>query len=111
MLNLSVLKTDYFNKIVKNLSKRYRNIEYDIDYFIDNIESIEYLGTAIGKHIYKTRIKNSDNKKGKSGGYRIISYLRLVDKELTLIYIYSKSDYDNIDEKLIDKLVLDTLNT
>lgn len=109
MINLRVSKTDYFNKLVKQLSKKYRNIETDIDNFIDNIQTIESLGVSIGKNVYKVRLQNTDNKKGKSGGYRFITYLKLVDKELILIYIYSKSDLENVDEKTIDKLISDTL--
>jgi hypothetical protein len=58
--------------------------------------------------IYKTRIANSDKHSGKSGGYRLISYLKLVDNELYLIYIYDKSDFENLSENKIDQLILDT---
>ncbi len=107
MLKLEVTKTEYFGKLVKKLAKKYRSIEKDIDLFLDSIETIEQLGTPLGKNLYKARIQNSDNVKGKSGGYRLISYLKLINNELTLIYIYSKSEYENIDEKLLDKLILD----
>jgi hypothetical protein len=106
MLKLNVTKTDHFEKLVTKLSKKYRNIEKDIDSFLDKIEDIKDLGVSLGNSLYKARIRNTDNKKGKSGGYRIITYLQLKDNELTLIYIYSKSELANIKESELDKIIL-----
>jgi mRNA-degrading endonuclease RelE of RelBE toxin-antitoxin system len=44
---------------------------------------------------YKVRIKNSNAKKGKSGGYRIIYYLKS-QNNILLITLYSKSDRTDI---------------
>ena len=109
MLKLSVSKTDYFERLVSKLSKRYRNIEQDIDIFIDSIEEIKDIGISLGNNLYKARIKNSDKSKGKSGGYRLITYLQLKDKELTLVYIYSKSDLGNVKELYLDELIKKTV--
>lgn len=110
MDKFKVDKTDLFKKLVKKLLKRYKNIENDIDDFLDNVSAVEHLGNSLGKNLYKARIKNSDIKKGKSGGYRLISYLQIKENTLTLIYIYSKSDVDNINEKELDKIVLKSLS-
>lgn len=108
MLKLNVGKTDYFYKLVKKLIKKYRNIENDIDEFLDNIDDIKDLGIPLGHNLYKVRIKNTDNNKGKSGGYRLITYLQLRENELTLIYIYSKSDLENISESVLDNIIIST---
>ncbi|MFH1005613.1 MAG: type II toxin-antitoxin system RelE/ParE family toxin [Bacteroidota bacterium] len=109
MLKLKVVKTDYFYKLVKNLTKKYRNIENDIDDFLDNIDDLKDLGIPLGHNIYKARIKNTDNNKGKSGGYRLITYLQLKENELTLIYIYSKSELENISESVLDNIIINTI--
>lgn len=106
MLSLNVNKTDYFVKLVTKLSKKYRNIEKDIDCFLDKIEDIKDLGVPLGNSLYKARIRNTDNNKGKSSGYRVVTYLQLKDNELTLIYIYSKSELENIKESVLDKIIL-----
>jgi len=56
---------------------------------------------------YKIRLKNSDNQKGKSGGYRVIYFVIDNDKLITLLSIYSKSDLENINENEIDKKILE----
>ena len=111
MHKFDVYKTDYFAKLVKKLSKKYPSIENDIDDFLDKIDDIKDLGVVLGQNLYKVRLKNTDNNKGKSGGYRLISYLLLKEKELTLLYIYSKSDIANIKETDLDKIILKTLRS
>lgn len=101
---LRVEETETFSKCLKKLQKRFKNIQTDCDNFIDKIDTLESLGTSLGNGIYKVRIANSNKKSGKSAGYRLISYLKLTDSELYLMYIYDKSDTDNISEKQIDEL-------
>ncbi len=110
MHNLNVSKTDYFGKLIKKLAKKYPNIELDVDSFLDSIENVKDLGVALGNNLYKARIKNTDNSKGKSGGYRLISYLLLTENNLTLVYIYSKAELATINESILDKIVLDSFN-
>jgi len=79
-----------------------------IDEFLDNIEDINDLGIPLGHNLYKARIKNTDNNKGKSGGYRLITYLQLINNDLTLIYIYSKSELENVGESVLDNIIIST---
>ena len=52
------------------------------------------------------RVKNSDKNKSQSAGYRLISYLAIIDNELHLLYIYDKGKLENLTEKEIDNLIL-----
>lgn len=109
MTDFKITQTRLFEKLIKKLSKRYINIESDIDLFIDTLKTSKDLGIPLGKNLFKVRIKNSDIIKGKSAGYRLISYLNFVKKEITFIYIYSKSDLKSISEKEIDIIVTKTI--
>ena len=108
MLDLKIEKTELFDKLIKKLKKRYRTIEEDIDDYLESLEQTSQLGTPLGKNLYKVRIKNSDSSKGKSGGYRLITFLKMTNKTLTLVYIYSKSDIQNITENELDKIILNS---
>lgn len=70
MADFRVQRTDYFDRLLKELRKRYRRIDKDIDAFLDAINDIKDLGIPLGNNLYKARIRNSDAVKGKSGGYR-----------------------------------------
>lgn len=106
--NLRIIKADTYNKAVKKLKKRFSHIEVDVDVFFEKISALEELGVHLGNNVYKARIANPDKNSGKSSGYRLISYLRLIDNELYLLFIYDKSDFENINESEIDFLILNS---
>ncbi len=104
--NIVIKDTETFNKSVKHLKKRFKNIENDCNNFINSIEYENNLGVHLGQGVYKARIANSNKNSGKSGGYRLISYLKLIESELFLLYVYDKSDLENLSENEIDSLVV-----
>ncbi|MDD2906211.1 MAG: hypothetical protein PHW94_00260 [Sulfurimonas sp.] len=109
-MKFQVVEKLLYQKAYKKLSKQYRQIDDDIDNFLNSISSKEDLGIELKSNIFKTRIKNSDKNKGKSAGYRLISYIALIDNELHLLYIYDKSKLENLTEKEIDNLVLQQIS-
>jgi mRNA-degrading endonuclease RelE of RelBE toxin-antitoxin system len=58
----------------------------------------------VGYSVFKVRIKNSNNQKGKSGGYRFIYYLK-TDTQIVLITVYSKSDQGDISVETIHRII------
>ena len=105
-MKLQVVEQELYRKAHKKLSKQYRHLQNDIDNFLDSIDSKEDLGIELKSNVFKVRIKNSDKNKGKSAGYRLISYLAIIDNELHFLYIYDKSKLENLTEKEIDNLIL-----
>lgn len=97
--------TDRFKKDVKRLKKKYRSIQADVEPFLDVLRKHQCPGDRlqeVGAHVvYKERLKNSDNNKGQSGGYRVL-YLVVNANEVQavnvriLLLMHSKSDQDDI---------------
>jgi len=108
-LGYEIQKTKLFEKLVDNLYKHFKHIESDIESFGDDLDDVSKLGVHLGKNVYKVRIANSDKNKGKSSGYRLISYLKLEEGTLTYLYIYDKSDLESLSEKQLDKIVMDSV--
>lgn len=54
--------------------------------------------------MFKVRLKNSNIQKGKSGGYRVIYYIKTVDR-IILATIYSKSDLADVDTQVIEDAI------
>ena len=103
-MNLKLVITPEFAKAVKNLIKRFRFILKDLETLERELSSGEVKAVELGRNCYKARLQNSSIPTGKSGGFRIIYFYK---KETTiyLLYIYSKTDLDNIDEtRLIEIL-------
>ena len=98
-----------YEKAFKKLSKRYRNIEKDIGDFFKTIKSTEDLGVELKPNVYKVRIANSNKNKGKSSGYRVLTYVALIDNTLHMLYIYDKSDIGNLTESQVDDIITKAL--
>ena len=84
---IQVRTTDRFESEARQLGKRYRRIRLDIQPIIEQLKSGERPGDQIpGMEylLFKVRVKNSNIQKGKSGGYRVIYYVKVEDKILLL---------------------------
>ena len=106
MYKYTVVEQELYKKALKKLSKIYKNINSDVKRYLETINSKEDLGVELKSNIFKVRIANRDKNKGKSSGYRLISYLAVVENELHLLYIYDKSKLSNITEKELDELIV-----
>ena len=95
-MNYKIIPSEEFKKNIKSLKKKYRNIKQDIELFGSELSKNPLMGTELGNNTYKVRIKNSDNNKGKSAGYRIITYVVDENYKIYLVTIYSKSEQDSI---------------
>ena len=106
MYNYTVVEQELYKKALKKLSKTYKNIDSDIKNFLNSINTKEDLGIELKSNVFKVRVANSDKNKGKSAGYRLISYLAILENELHLLYICDKSKLTNVTEKEVDKLII-----
>lgn len=95
---IQVSVSDRFADEVHQLAKRYRRIRIDIQPIIEQLEAGELPGDQIpgmNYTLFKVRVKNSDAQRGKSGGYRIIYYLK-TETQILLVTLYSKSDKSDV---------------
>ncbi|MDZ7955033.1 type II toxin-antitoxin system RelE/ParE family toxin [Nostoc sp. DedQUE09] len=87
-----------FNRNLRTLAKKYRSIRNDIQPVIEQLEQGELPGDQIpgvGYAVFKLRVRNSDTQKGKSGGYRLIYYVKTATG-IILLTIYAKSEQVDI---------------
>lgn len=96
-------------KELKRLSKKYRSLPNDFEAFTKELCANPYMGVDLGNGIHKVRIAISSKNKGKSGGARIITdttaIISIEEGVIILLYIYDKSERDNITDKEIEQLV------
>lgn len=88
-----------FKKDLRKLGKKYPSVAKDANSLIDQLEQGEFPGNKLQgfkAELYKIRLKSSDNKKGKSGGFRIIYEIKRNRLIIRLIEIYSKSKKNDI---------------
>ncbi len=113
-VSVEVRFTQTFRKNVKCLYKKHPSIRQDIDLLIQTLQRGETPGNRIHGTdtyiIYKTRLKISGSEKGKSGGYRVIFWLRSASF-IVLLVIYAKSEQTDIATDEIRRIVTDYATT
>ena len=104
-MNFNVLTTSDFKKDSKRLVKKYRSLKNDILNLITSLEENPAQGTPLGNDCYKIRLIIKSKGKGKSGGARVITCVKVIDNNVFLLTIYDKSEQDNISDKELKKLL------
>jgi mRNA-degrading endonuclease RelE of RelBE toxin-antitoxin system len=99
ILNIKTLSC--FDKDVKRLFKRYKQLPNDLKVLNKKLLENPKSGIELGNQCYKIRLANSSIPTGKSGGFRIIYYYIDTNENLYLMSMYSKSELENIDDKII----------
>jgi mRNA-degrading endonuclease RelE of RelBE toxin-antitoxin system len=104
---VSVEASQTFDRNFRTLTKKYRNIQNDIQPVIEQLQRGELPGDSIpsiGYTVFKLRVRNSNVQKGKSGGYRLIYYVKTL-AGIILLTIYSKSQQVDIAAKDIQDII------
>jgi mRNA-degrading endonuclease RelE of RelBE toxin-antitoxin system len=99
--------TPRFQRDLRDLAKRYRRIRSDLQSLIEQLQVGELPGdriAGVNYTVYKVRLKNSDIQKGKSGGYRVIYYVKAANR-IILATIYSKSDRIDVEADVIQDAI------
>ena len=108
-MNYSVELSDNFKKEAKKLIKKYRSLKSEIADLMSQLEVNPTLGTSLGNDIYKIRLSVKSKGKGKSGGVRVMTFVKIIDNEVLLFSIYSKGEKDNVSDKEIEKFIANYL--
>lgn len=104
-MNLNIKTLSYFDKDVKRLFKKYKQLPSDLKVLKKELLNNPKSGIELGHNCYKIRLANSSIPTGKSGGFRIIFYHIDIKDNLYLMSIYSKSELENIDDKVIVQIL------
>ncbi|MEH2436837.1 MAG: type II toxin-antitoxin system RelE/ParE family toxin [Nostoc sp.] len=105
---IQIALTPRFKRDLRELAKRYRSIRTDLQPLIDQLQAGEILGdriVGVKYQVFKVRLKNTNIQKGKSGGYRVIYYLK-TDRGIILTTIYSKSDISDVSNETIEEAIV-----
>jgi mRNA-degrading endonuclease RelE of RelBE toxin-antitoxin system len=108
-MNYSIELTANFKKEAKRLSKKYPSFKSELSELIEQLEVNPTLGTPLGNDIYKIRLAIASKNKGKSGGARVLTFVKITQTTVLLFSVYSKSEIDNLSDKAIKELIKNLL--
>jgi mRNA-degrading endonuclease RelE of RelBE toxin-antitoxin system len=104
-MKFKVIPAERFKKEAKMLLKKYHSLKEELKHLSALLEENPDFGTPIGNHIYKIRIAIKSKGKGKSGGARVITYVITENREIYLLTIFDKSEFDSIDDKTLKAII------
>ncbi|QKZ15009.1 type II toxin-antitoxin system RelE/ParE family toxin [Spirosoma sp. KUDC1026] len=105
-----VILTPRFERRYKRFSKKFASLEGELDELITDLTKSPTMGQPLGSGLYKIRLAVKSKGKGKSGGFRIISYLLTEYEDRTDIYlltIYDKSEDSSINKDTLLTMIAD----
>lgn len=108
---VNVIVLPRFERDTEKLHKRYKNIYQNLRPLIKSLQAGETPGDRIKgvSHIvFKARVPNTSAKRGKSGGFRVIYYIRTATTTY-LLTIYSKTDQEDIPADRIRRIIEEEL--
>ncbi len=94
-----------FDKEIKKLAKKYPSIKQDLLELVEEIIEDPFLGEPLGRDCYKIRMSISSKNKGKSGGSRVITCVKVLNETVILLSIYDKSEKENIEDSKLKSLL------
>jgi mRNA-degrading endonuclease RelE of RelBE toxin-antitoxin system len=104
-MSFRVVVTDAFKKQAKKIAKKYPSLKSDLSQLIHSLEENPKQGEALGKDCYKLRMAITSKGRGKSGGSRVITCVKIVNKTAYLLSIYDKYQKESISDKELAELL------
>jgi mRNA-degrading endonuclease RelE of RelBE toxin-antitoxin system len=104
-MSFNIVVTPPFEKELKRLAKKHLSLKNDLRLLAVSLKQNPEQGTPLGEDCYKIRLAISSKNRGKLGGARIITHVKVVNEAIYLISIYDKSETTTIsDAELISRL-------
>lgn len=104
-MSFEIMAIPPFNRQLKRLAKKYPSIGKDLKELGEKLKENPIQGVALGQDCYKLRLSISSKGKGKPGGARIITCVRIVNETVFLLTIYDKSEQENLSDKELNELL------
>ena len=104
-MRYNVITIHCFDRELKRLAKKYASLKREYEELIEELETNPEMGTLLGNNLYKIRLAIASKGRGKSGGARVITYLKTEEGTIYLLSIYDKGEKDTISDDDIQKIL------
>lgn len=103
-MNYSISTIPLFDKQAKRLAKKYPSLKEDLAELLKSLADNPEQGKALGNSFYKIRLAITSKGKGKSGGARVITYVKVTATSVYLASIYDKSEKNTITDRELEQV-------
>lgn len=103
-MSYSLSSIPLFDKQAKRLAKKYPSLKRDLAVLIEKLTDEPEQGTALGNSFYKIRLAIASIGKGKSGGARVVTYVKVAHETVYLTSIFDKSEKSTITDEELEQI-------
>jgi hypothetical protein len=103
-MSYSIFSIPIFDRQAKRLAKKYPSLKKDLAGLIEKLTDAPEQGKALGNNFYKIRLAIASKGKGKSGGARVITYVKVVHNKVYLTTIFDKSEKSTLTDKELEQI-------
>lgn len=86
-MNFDVIVTDDALRDIKQLKKKYASFKADFAALLASLEELPQQGEPLGKDCFKVRLAITAKQRGKSGGARVITCVKIINGQVFIIAI------------------------
>jgi mRNA-degrading endonuclease RelE of RelBE toxin-antitoxin system len=86
-MSYKIATIDNFKKEAKRLIKKYPSLKSEIATLGGELAENPTIGKALGNDVYKIRLSVASKNKGKRGGVRIITHVKIINETVYLLSI------------------------
>jgi len=104
-MTYTVIVVPPFASELKRLVKKYPSLKVEYIELVRELKKNPEIGVPLGNNVYKIRLAIASKGKGKSGGARVITYLKTKQGNVYLLSIYDKGEKDTISDKEIQSIL------
>lgn len=106
-MNYNIFPTPNFEKELKRLVKKYPSLKSDLAVLLKSLQETPIQGAEIFKNCYKIRFAIKSKGKGKSGGGRLITFIKIQNECIYLVSVYDKSEKETVSDQVLRYLLSD----
>ncbi len=104
-MSFEVKSITVFERQVKRLLKKYPSLKIELQSLVQELKEQPTQGTPLGSDCFKIRIPIKSKGKGKSGGGRVITCVKMKKESVFLLTIFDKSERAAISNKELKELL------
>ncbi|TDE13862.1 type II toxin-antitoxin system RelE/ParE family toxin [Dyadobacter psychrotolerans] len=104
-MSFNVKTIPKFDSELKKLVKKYPSLKIEFLELIISLKENPSQGISLGNNCFKIRLSIASKGKGKSGGSRVITCLKISESTVYLLTIFDKSEKENIPDKDLAELL------
>ena len=108
-MSFSFIPSDKFKREAKRVVKKFPSLKTELADLNTILANEPETGTPLGNDNYKIRLAIKSKGQGKSSGARVITYVVTNNKEVYLLTIYDKSEFDSVNNKTL-RTIIENLN-